>query len=222
MTQLDGPLLDGPRVEPADGQPPRALVVMLHGLGADGNDLISIAPLWAPHLPFAAFVAPDAPEPCDMAPFGRQWFSLQDRDPQAMLAGVRAAAPILDAFLDAELDRLGLGADRLALVGFSQGTMTALYTAPRRPAPVAGIVGYSGALLSGPGLAAEAAATPPVLLIHGTADPIVPFAAMAAARNGLEAAGFMVETHERPGLGHGIDEEGLRLALGFLQRVLGD
>lgn len=227
MTQLDrptldGPALDGPRVDPANGQQPRALVVMLHGLGADGNDLISIAPLWAPHLPFAAFVAPNAPQPCDMAPFGRQWFSLQDRDPQAMLAGVRAAAPTLDAFLDAELDRLGLGSDRLALVGFSQGTMTALYTAPRRSTPVAGIVGYSGALLTGPDFTSAVTATPPVLLIHGTADPIVPFGAMAAARQGLESAGFMVETHERPGLGHGIDEEGLRLALGFLQRVLND
>lgn len=221
MTDLDDFRLDGPRVEPADGQPPRALVVMLHGLGADGNDLISIAPLWAPHLPFAAFVAPDAPEPCDMAPFGRQWFSLQDRDPQAMLAGVRTAAPILNAFLDAELEHLGIGADRLALVGFSQGTMTALYTSPRRPEPVAGIVGYSGALLTGPDFTTEAISKPPVMLVHGTADPIVPFGAMAAAKNGLESASFAVETHERPGLGHGIDEEGLRLGLAFLRRILG-
>lgn len=212
--------LDGPRFGPADGGDPKALVVMLHGIGADGNDLIGIAPLWAPLLPGVAFVAPNAPEPCDMAPFGYQWFTLQDRSPAAMLAGLQSAAPALNAFIDRELERLGLGPDKLALVGFSQGTMTALYAAPRRPAAIAGILGYSGALIGAETLAAEATATPPVMLVHGTDDPIVPFQAMAAAEQVLSAVGIPVESHARPGLAHGIDEDGLRLGVGFLKQTL--
>ncbi len=212
--------LDGPRLGPADGGPAKALVVMLHGVGADGNDLIGLAPMWASLLPGVAFVSPNAPEACDMAPYGYQWFSLQDRRPAAMLAGVQAAAPVLNAFLDRELERLGLGPERLALVGFSQGTMTALYTAPRRPSAVAGVLGYSGALIGAETLAIEATARPPVMLVHGTADPIVPFGAMTAAEQALGAAGIPVESHARPGLAHGIDEDGLRLGVGFLKRVL--
>ncbi len=212
--------LDGPRLGPADGGPAKALVVMLHGVGADGNDLIGLAPMWAPLLPGVAFVSPNAPEACDMAPYGYQWFSLQDRRPAAMLAGVQAAAPVLNAFLDRELERLGLGPDRLALVGFSQGTMTALYTAPRRPVAIAGVLGYSGALIGADALTAEATAKPPVMLVHGTADPIVPFSAMTAAEQSLRSAGIPVESHARPGLAHGIDEDGLRLGVGFLKRVL--
>jgi phospholipase/carboxylesterase len=150
--------LDGPRVAPAAGGKPRSLVVLLHGLGADGNDLIGLAPHWQRALPHTAFVSPHAPFPCDMAPYGRQWFSFQDRDPPAILAGVMAAASILDAFLDEELARHALAADRLALVGFSQGTMMSLYVAPRRAARIAGVVGYSGRLVGGASLARDAAA----------------------------------------------------------------
>ena len=139
--------LDGPRLPPQAGGKAKSLVVLLHGLGADGNDLISLAPLWARVLPNTAFVSPHAPFPCDMAPYGRQWFSLLDRTPARVLAGVQAAAPILDAFLDAELARHELPPERLALVGFSQGTMMSLFVAPRRPVAIAGVVGYSGALV---------------------------------------------------------------------------
>jgi phospholipase/carboxylesterase len=213
--------LDGPRFGPGDGAAPKALVVMLHGVGADGNDLIGISPMWAPMLPCVAFVSPNAPEPCDMAPYGYQWFSLQDRRPAAMLAGAATAAQALNAFLDRELERHGLGPDKLALVGFSQGTMTALYTAPRRPAAVAGVLGFSGALIGAETLSSEATAKPPVMLVHGTADPVVPFQAMATAEHGLSAAGIPVEGHARPGLAHGIDDGGLRLGVAFLKRVLG-
>lgn len=213
--------LDGPRFGPANGGEADALVVMLHGLGADGNDLIGIAPVWARELDSVAFASPNAPYPCDMAPFGRQWFSLQSRDPADMLAGIRTAAPMLNAFLDAELARLGLGPDRLALVGFSQGTMMSLYTALRRPMPIAGIVGYSGALIAGDLPDDPVTAKPPVLLVHGTADEIVPFDAMEAAQAGLASAGVAIESIARPGLGHGIDEVGLGAGAAFLRRVLG-
>lgn len=212
--------LEGPRFGPASGGTPRSLVVLLHGLGADGNDLISLAPYWAKALPDTAFVSPHAPFPCDMAPYGRQWFSLQDRTPAMILAGVKAAAPILDDFIDAELREHGLTDDRLALVGFSQGTMMSLYVAPRRARAIAGVVGYSGALVGADLLAADVKSKPPVLLVHGEMDDIVPFQAMAAAAAGLRAAGIAVETLGRPGLPHSIDEEGLLRGGRFLAERL--
>jgi len=214
------PQLDGPRHGRAPGDKPRSLVVFLHGLGADGNDLISLAPLLEPLLPDTAFVSPHAPEPCDMAPMGRQWFSLQERDPDVLLAGVRRAEPILNAFLDAELAKYGLTDDRLAVVGFSQGTMTALHTLLRRPSACAVIVGFSGALLKPEILGEEIASRPPVLLVHGDADPVVPFEAMPAAREALDLNGVPVAAYQRPGLAHGIDQDGLQLcAMALVQHL---
>ncbi|HMA16227.1 MAG TPA: alpha/beta fold hydrolase [Kiloniellaceae bacterium] len=212
--------LDGPRHGPGSGEPARALVVFLHGLGADGHDLISLAPLLEPLLPGTAFVSPHAPFPCDMAPMGRQWFSLQDRDPDLLLAGVESAAPGLNAFLDKELERLGLADDRLALVGFSQGTMTALHVALRRPNPCGVVVGFSGALLKPEVLGEEIRSRPHVLLVHGDADEVVPFQALGQALEALELNGVPVQAYRRPGLGHGIDQEGLQLCAMALVRRL--
>ena len=212
--------LDGPRCGPAAGGKAQSLVLLLHGLGADGNDLISLAPYWARALPETVFVSPHAPFPCDMAPYGRQWFSLQDRSQTMILAGVKAAAPILDAFIDAQLAEHGLTEGRLALVGFSQGTMMSLYVAPRRARAVAGVVGYSGALVGADSLAVDARSKPPVLLVHGDADDIVPFQAMDAAAAGLRAAGLSVETLARPGLPHSIDDAGLTRGGAFLAERL--
>jgi phospholipase/carboxylesterase len=209
-------LLTGPRVPPRAGGPPRQLVVLLHGVGADGHDLIELAPALAAALPGAAFVAPDAPDVCDMAPYGFQWFSLRDRRPEALLLGVQAAAPALDAFLDAELERHGLADHQLALVGFSQGTMTALYLAPRRPRAVAAVLGYSGALLGGERLPEEAVSRPPVYLVHGDADQVVPVQAMYAAVAGLQAAGIPVQWSLRRGLPHAIDPESVAHGAAFL------
>jgi phospholipase/carboxylesterase len=213
--------LDGPRFGPQAGGAPRQLVMLLHGLGADGADLIGLAPHWAAAVPHAAFVAPDAPSPCDMAPFGRQWFSLQDRTPARIEAEVRAVAPLLDAFLDAELARLGLPDQALALAGFSQGCMLALFTGLRRRAAPAALLGYSGALLAGDRLAQEITVRPPVLLVHGESDDIVPVAASRAAEQALRAAGVEVEALYRPGLAHGIDEEGLDAGAAALARAFG-
>ena len=212
-------MIDGPRIHPT-GRPAKSLVVFLHGYGADGNDLIDIGRMWAPLMPETAFVSPHAPDPCAEAPVGRQWFPLAGVDPVKLREGVLHAAPALDAFLDAELVRHKLIDDRLALVGFSQGTMMALHVAPRRPKAIAGIVGYSG-LLPGPEyLKAEVKQRPPVLLVHGDADPLIPSLALYAAARVLGDAGFQAEWHMRPGLEHGIDQEGLDLGAAFLRRVL--
>jgi phospholipase/carboxylesterase len=210
------PKLTGPGATYPKGTTPKRLVVLLHGLGADGNDLFGLVPALAPALPETAFVAPDAPFPCDMAPFGRQWFSLQSRTPVAIEAGVRAAAAILDAFLDETLERLALDASKLALIGFSQGTMMALYVGLRRAQQLAGIVGYSGRLI---GDTSEFKSKPPILLVHGDADPVVPPDALPLAVKALEQAGAPVEGVTRPDLGHAIDEEGLRRGRDFLVRI---
>jgi phospholipase/carboxylesterase len=209
-------LLSGPRMAPHAGGPPRQLVVLLHGVGADGQDLIELAPAMAALLPGAAFVAPNAPDPCDMAPFGYQWFSLRDRRPEALLLGVQAVMPSVDAFLDAELERHGLGDHQLALVGFSQGAMAALYLAPRRARTLAGVLGYSGALIGGERLPQEATSKPPVFLVHGDADEVVPVQAMYGAVAGLQAAGIPVQWSLRRGLPHGIDRDSIAHGAAFL------
>jgi phospholipase/carboxylesterase len=214
--------LSGPRHSPAAGGQPKRLVILLHGLGADGNDLIGLAPYWAPSLPDAEFLAPDAPFPCDMAPYGHQWFSVQDRSPEAVLAGVRAAAPILDGFIDEALAERRLEDADLALVGFSQGTMMSLFVGLRRAKPVAGILGFSGRLLAPELLARELRSRPPVLLVHGTEDPLVPYDSLAAAERALTAAAVPVETLTCPGIGHSIDEAGLRRGGQFLRAVLAE
>lgn len=212
--------LQGPEQQPVTGKA-RKLVVFLHGYGSNGDDLISLAPYWASLLPEAAFVSPNAPSPCEMAPVGYQWFSLESRDPQSKLAGVQAAAPILDAYLDKQLARFGLSEKDMALVGFSQGTMMSLYVAPRRKSAVASVVGYSGALIGAQLLGSEVKAKPPVLLVHGMADQVVPFDAMAMAATGLKAAGIDVATEARPGLPHSIDEAGLQKGGAFLRQHFG-
>ena len=214
------PTLTGPVHKPVSGRAPKQLVVLLHGLGADGHDLIGLSPHWAQLLPDAEFVSPDAPFPCDMAPYGRQWFSFQTRAPEHVLAGVRAAAPILDGFLDDALKARGLADSQLALVGFSQGTMMSLFVGLRRPKAAAAIVGFSGRLLAPELLPNDIRSRPPVLLVHGDNDPVVPFESLALAVSGLEAVGVAVEPLVRPGLGHGIDEEGLRRGGAFLRDKL--
>jgi phospholipase/carboxylesterase len=211
-------MIDGPRVEPAAGV--RSLVILLHGYGSNGDDLISLAPHWRGALPGTAFVAPNAPEPCPGAPGGYQWWALTGLSPNARAEGAARAAPVLDAFIDAELARYGLADARLALVGFSQGTMMALHVGPRRHSPIAGIVGYSGMLADEAGLAGPGVTRPPILLIHGDSDPMIPIAAFHRAKAVLVQNGFEVESHVSPGVGHSIDMAGLQLGGSFLARVL--
>ena len=214
--------LSGPSAPPAAGGAPHQLIVLLHGVGADGADLINLSQTMGQALPHARFVAPNGPEPCDMAPMGYQWFSLQGREPATMLAGIRRAAPWLNAFIDRELERDGLDDRHLALLGFSQGAMMSLYVAPRRPQPMAGVLGYSGALLGADRLTDEVISRPPVLLVHGDADPVVPVQALHAAVAGLQTAGIPVQWRVRPRLAHGIDPEGVALGAAFLKHAFED
>ncbi len=217
----DIPDLIGPTFGPAAGGAPKQIVILCHGLGADGNDLIGLAPYYARKLPNAVFHSPNAPLRCDMAAYGFQWFSFQTRAPEDMLAGVRAAAPILDRFIDRQLEKYNLPPEKLALVGFSQGTMMSLFTAPRRATAIGGVVGYSGRLIGAEVFAAEVKSKPPILLINGDADELVPVANQPHAVEALEAAGIHVEAHIRKGLPHSIDEEGIEQGTDFLARVLG-
>jgi phospholipase/carboxylesterase len=212
--------LDGPRLPATTGKAD-ALVVLLHGYGADGADLIGLAHEWKRALPRAAFVAPNAPEEIAMSDFGRQWFALTFRDPTEYWRGVQAAEPILTAFIEAELRRLGLAAQRLVLVGFSQGTMMALHLGVRRQPPPAAIIGYSGMLAGPEHLAAASGGSPPVLLVHGEDDDLIPVEALEVTREVLAQRGYATEWHRRPGLGHGIDPTGVALGRNFLTQVLG-
>ena len=211
--------IDGPRLDPTSGKAD-ALVVLLHGYGANGEDLYDIAESWAPFLPDVAFVSPHAPDACPMAPGGRQWFPLTMRNDTERWAGVVAAGPALDRFLDAELDRWGVSADRLVLVGFSQGTMMALHVGLRRATAPALIVGYSG-YLAGADHLDEITAKPKVLLVHGTLDQVLPVDSSKTAAAVLTAAGLPVSLHLSPGLGHGIDRMGLVLGLRTIAEALG-
>lgn len=213
------PSLSGPTAAPLSGKPARHMVILLHGLGVNGNDLFGLVPSLAPHVPDAAFAAPHAPFPCDMAPYGRQWFSLQDLSSDLLLAQLNAITPQVNAFIDEHLAAHGLGDTDLALIGFSQGTMTALHVALRRPRPCAGLIGFSGALIDDDRLAAEIRCRPRTLLIHGENDNVVNPSRLVRAEAILTTLGVPVQAHLRPGLEHGIDEGGLELAAGFLRQA---
>ena len=214
------PRIDGPRLMPKSGAAPRKLVVFLHGYGADGNDLIGLGEAWAELLPDALFVSPHAPEPCGGAPFGRQWFELTFRNPGERWRGVNKAAPTLNAFLTNELATHGLSDADMALVGFSQGTMMALHVGLRRQAAPGAILGYSGMLAGPEHLEAEKAAAPPVMLIHGDRDEVIPVQALLQAAQALGRAEIPVEWHVSEGIGHGIAPDGLELGARFVARAL--
>lgn len=202
--------LSGPRQPPRQGKA-SALVVLVHGYGADGSDLIGLADPLSRLLPGAAFVAPDAPQPCPGARY--QWFPITQIDPHLMHQGVMSAAPVLQQFVESELQRLSLTTEQLALVGFSQGTMLSLHLGlgPLRPRAV---VGFSGLLTAAP---QTLNTPPPVLLTHGTADQVIPAQAMLATAATLGDLGVRVQWHLSPGVGHGIDEQSLLLAGNFLR-----
>ncbi len=204
--------LDGPRLQPEYGEATH-LVVLVHGHGADGRDLISLGGHFQRALPTAAFVAPNAPTRVSGGA-GYQWFSISRRDRSEIQSGVTAAAPILDDFLDAELRSLSLGRQRLMLIGFSQGAMLSLAVGLARPC--AAILGYSGFLADSNSLPALGAEAPPILLIHGDSDAAVPVDALFYSVAALGMAGARIQWHISPGIGHGIGPDGLALGIDFL------
>ncbi|HSZ75020.1 MAG TPA: dienelactone hydrolase family protein [Rhizomicrobium sp.] len=206
--------ITGPRLAPARGAATH-LVVFCHGYGADGNDLIGLAPHWQRALPTVAFVSPNAPERVPGSP-GYQWFPISRLDPREMLKGVESAADTLNAFLDAELARLELPHDRLALVGFSQGTMMSLHVGLKRAVKPAAIIGYSGMLPGADQMTALGPDTPPIFLAHGDADPMIPAQALFVSAGALGQAGASVQWHLARGVGHSIDQAGLALGGQFL------
>jgi phospholipase/carboxylesterase len=208
-------LLSGPRLASAKGEASH-LVVLLHGYGADGDDLIGLAPHWQDFVPGAAFVAPNAPDRVPGAPSGFQWFPISRIDPHEMRKGIALAAPRIEQFLDAELAELGLPPERLVLAGFSQGAMLALHLGLRRSVPPAAIIGFSGLLAAPP---PEGGARPPVLLTHGDADTVIPVSALFAAAGALGRAGVPLQWHLARGMGHGIDEAGVALAGLFMAQA---
>jgi phospholipase/carboxylesterase len=213
--------------EPLSGGAPKQVIVLLHGYGSNGQDLISLAPYWQRALPDAVFISPDAPEPCELAPTqGFQWFSLmseneggelQIKGPAKYLIGARAAKPALDDYLDEVLMEYGLANADLALVGFSQGSMMALHVGPRRAGKIAGALGYSGSLIDEDNL--QNAHKIPVRLIHGEADDVVPVESYTHAKKTLEKLSFPVSGHTTKYLGHGIDNDGIEGGTEFLQLV---
>ena len=212
------PTIDGPR-QPATSEVTKQLVIFVHGYGADGQDLIGLAPYFARHLPDAAFVAPNGPQRCDMSPMGFQWFAISQFDASSRLNGVLEAAPILNQFIDQELENHGLKDENLLLVGFSQGTMMSLHVGLRRERQLAGILGYSG-LLAGPELIGEEIKSkPPILLIHGDQDEMLPVQHLHDAVDALGGAGLNLEWHVSQGAGHTIAQDGLELGMEFVQRI---
>ena len=204
--------------KPALSGKTKSLVVFLHGYGANGADLFGLAEPLAPHLPDTVFLAPDAPEQAQGG-YGLQWFPIPWIDGSSELAahdGLMRAARDLNAFLDAQLAEEGLDDSALCLLGFSQGAMMAMHVAPRRTAEMAGVVAISGRLLEPEDLNATTA-RPPVLLIHGDDDQVVPFDSMSHAGNVLTGAGFETYGHVMRGTGHGIAPDGLSVALAFLR-----
>lgn len=209
-------IVNGASLKPRSGASPKKIVLLLHGFGSSGADMIALAPQWQEALPDTLFLAPHAPQRCGMMGTGYQWWGLTGFSPSALAAGAASAAPAIDAFIERKLAQYELTEAELALVGFSQGTMMALHVALRRPRAVAAVVGYSGMLTGTADIAHDDFPKPPVLLVHGTADPVVPIAALHISEGELKRLGVDVTTHISYGVAHSVDPVGLRLGRDFI------
>lgn len=213
--------LHGPTFAPASGGAPKQLVILCHGVGSDGQDLIGLAPYFAKVLPDAQFVSPNAPYAFDMAPVGYQWFSLENPTPESRLEGTQAAAPLLNDFIDNQMQMYGLSDGDVALVGFSQGSMMSLHVGVRRQKALAAIVAYSGALIGPELVVHEVKSQPPILMMHGSTDDVVPPDALYEGVAVLQAAGLNVKGEVIPNLGHGLNDQSILAGMAFLAESFG-
>ncbi len=197
------------------------MVIILHGYGANGEDLIDLGREWQSAFPNTIFIAPNAPQPCELSPLGYQWFSLSDWSPVALDTGAKRAAPWVNNFIDTQLATYKIKPENLVLSGFSQGTMMALYVGLRRSEKIGGILGYSGALVCADEWPSINLQKPPVCLVHGIADNVVSVAAYYHAAQMFEQYEFDFEGHVLHGLMHSINPYGIDIGAKFLQRVLG-
>lgn len=211
-------IVNGASLQPLLGPPPKHIIFLLHGFGSSGADLIAMATHWRQSLPDTLFLAPNAPQ---SAGAGYQWWPLQNFTPQALAAGAALAAPAIDTFIDRKLSQYGLSEAEMAIVGFSQGTMMALQVGLNRKTAPAAIVGYSGLFVGAASVANRNSPKPPILLVHGSADPVIPVAALHAAKADLGKLGIEAETHVSPRVGHSVDLAGLRLGLEFIMKGFG-
>ena len=216
--------LTGPHVEAQSGTA-KSLVILIHGYGANGDDLIDIGNQLAPHFPDTAFSSPHAPEDCPMSPGGKQWFPLTHnpggfRPEEEYWNGVTHSEDVLNNYIDAELERLNLDESQCVLLGFSQGTMMSLHVGLRRKKQLAGVIGFSGVLAGEDRLKDDIQSKPPVLIVHGEDDPVIPVEAVPRATKALRGVDIDAEWHIVAGLGHGIEQMGLMLAANFLRRTL--
>lgn len=213
MTKIDGPF-----IPPKSGKA-KQLVIFLHGYGANGDDLLSIGTEWRDALPDAAFVSPNAPEPCDGSAFGYQWFPIRsvDRDAIEREKQAEKAAGVLQGFIDEQLAKWNVDESGLGVAGFSQGAMMAMYAMPRRKKPCAAVIGWSGMVIDAAGLKSPDIVKVPILAIHGDEDTIVDPQNLDVIEKEFSAAGFEVEAIMRKGLAHGIDQFGLMRGLDFIK-----
>tara|TARA_B100001113_G_scaffold73938_1_gene57426 strand:+ start:1164 stop:1814 length:651 start_codon:yes stop_codon:yes gene_type:complete len=208
--------LEGPIVEPQTGEKPEQLIIFCHGYGADGNDLIGLSSYFQKILPNAIFMSPNAPQKCDLNPLGYQWFDFQSGDPALIWKGVLEAASVLNSFIDEQLEKYNLSDDNLALIGFSQGTMMSLHVGLRRKKPMRALIGFSGKLIGEELLKDDLVSKPPIYLIHGEQDPMVPHQETINAADVLQRHDVEVQKHISPNTPHSIAEDGLKIAIDFL------
>jgi phospholipase/carboxylesterase len=217
----DQTTLHGPSVAPASGKPPKQLVIFCHGVGSDGQDLIGLSPYFAKVLPDAQFIAPNGPQAFDMASVGYQWFSLNNPDPASRLEGTQTAALALNAFIDHQIAKYNLESKDVALVGFSQGSMVSLHVGVRRQQQLAGLLSYSGAVIAPELVVSEVKSQPPVLMIHGTIDEVVPVAALYEGISALQASGVQARGEIVPDLGHSLNDKCIMEGMDFLAECFG-
>ncbi|MCK5554671.1 MAG: dienelactone hydrolase family protein [Alphaproteobacteria bacterium] len=221
MTSSD--MLDGPFLPPKSGKA-KQMVIFLHGYGTSGADLLPIGVDMADVFPDTVFLSPNAPEVCEAFSAGFQWFSIRSADGTVLKEIdrseiIQGSAEILNSFIDAQLKQWDVDESQLIVIGFSQGSMMALYTMPRRKKPCAGIISYSGMLIDGAGLKSSDIVKPQILAVHGDVDETVPPSSLKAIQDGFSSAGFNVETVLRPDLGHGIDQSGLARGVQFVKEA---